>query len=78
MMDHALYAVSLGIQAHVQEMRGKLVDVNGNEMILSSPNRVGVEGHVDIIELGVLLKAAGVDTLDSLGNFTYFSKNHNL
>jgi hypothetical protein len=64
MIDHALYSPVLGIQANAKTLNGKLVNMKNEAMDLQPPNQVGVVGQYDIIELGVLLQAAGTDTLD--------------
>jgi len=64
MIDHAFYATNLDIQRNGQQLNGKLLDIEGNEMELESPNQIGQEGDLDIVELGVLLKAANATPLD--------------
>jgi len=68
MIDHAIYATNINVQRNARELNGQIVDINGNVMEANDlPNRVGVPGEYDILEIGTLLKAAGVDTLDADG-----------
>ena len=64
MLDHTIYATNLGVQRNAQNMPGKLADIHGNSMKTSGVNTVGQSGKLDILELGLLLKAAGIESLD--------------
>ena len=70
MIDHTVVAPKSGFQRNGAQMTGTLYDQYHQPMNYSDPNIVGVLGKPDIMEIGLLLKAAGVDSLDTL------SKNH--
>eukprot|EP01103_Thecamoeba_quadrilineata_P020611 TRINITY_DN894_c0_g1_i1.p1 TRINITY_DN894_c0_g1~~TRINITY_DN894_c0_g1_i1.p1 ORF type:complete len:274 (+),score=29.93 TRINITY_DN894_c0_g1_i1:475-1296(+) len=66
MIDHAIITLSLGVQKNANTLPGALLDLEGNEYKdLQPPNIVGQEGQYDIIELNLLLQAAGINSLDS-------------
>ena len=68
MIDHTIYATNIDIQRNARELNGQLVDYNGNAMEANAfPNVVGVPKEYDYIEIGTLLQAAGVSTLDADG-----------
>eukprot|EP01098_Paradermamoeba_levis_P014033 TRINITY_DN6586_c0_g1_i1.p1 TRINITY_DN6586_c0_g1~~TRINITY_DN6586_c0_g1_i1.p1 ORF type:complete len:400 (-),score=74.51 TRINITY_DN6586_c0_g1_i1:95-1294(-) len=68
MMDHTVYATSLDIQRNAQELSGQLLDKDGHQIFPSPPNQIGQQGKLDIIELGVMMNAAGVPSLDIPAN----------
>ncbi|KAH3760907.1 P2X receptor [Pelomyxa schiedti] len=64
LLDHSFYAPEVGIQGNGRDIIGEIVDSKGHVMKLQSPNVVGQGGSYDILQLGVILQAAGID-LDS-------------
>eukprot|EP01135_Chromosphaera_perkinsii_P010745 Nk52_evm24s2209 gene=Nk52_evmTU24s2209 len=64
MLDHTIYATNLGVQRNAQAMPGSLKDISGNVVETKGINTVGRRGKLDIVELGLLLKVAGIDSLD--------------
>eukprot|EP00029_Vermamoeba_vermiformis_P010900 TRINITY_DN5855_c0_g1_i1.p1 TRINITY_DN5855_c0_g1~~TRINITY_DN5855_c0_g1_i1.p1 ORF type:complete len:385 (-),score=86.56 TRINITY_DN5855_c0_g1_i1:61-1215(-) len=66
MIDHTVVAPKSGFQRNGAQMSGKLYDQYHQVMNYSEPNTVGEIGKPDIIEIGLLLKAAGIDSLDTL------------
>jgi len=66
MIDHSMYAPRVGERGNARNFVGKIVDAAGKQMKPPKPNVIGVPGEHDILELQVLLDAAGV-TLDSAG-----------
>ena len=41
MIDHAFYATNIDLQRNSQSLSGKLIDKDGNEMVLEPPNQLG-------------------------------------
>lgn len=66
MIDHTVVAPKSGFQRNGAQMAGRLYDQNHKAMNYSAPNVIGVLGQPDIIQLDLLLKAAGIDSLDSI------------
>jgi len=63
LIDHTVYAEGI-LQRNAMQIPGKLIDTNGNPMKLTLPNQVGFNVS-DVLELGVLMKAAGFNSLDA-------------
>eukprot|EP01089_Gocevia_fonbrunei_P006354 TRINITY_DN1699_c0_g1_i1.p1 TRINITY_DN1699_c0_g1~~TRINITY_DN1699_c0_g1_i1.p1 ORF type:complete len:391 (-),score=50.34 TRINITY_DN1699_c0_g1_i1:72-1244(-) len=69
LIDHSMYVDVLGIQANSQDLPGELLNSDGDEMHnLPINNTVGVKGHADILDLSVVLQAAGLNTFDGPSN----------
>ncbi len=66
MIDHTVVAPKSGFQRNGAQMTGTLYDQYHQKMEYSAPNTVGEIGKPDIMEISLLLKAAGVDSLDTL------------
>ncbi|KAF2069904.1 hypothetical protein CYY_008775 [Polysphondylium violaceum] len=68
LIDHTMVSPKLGIQYNANELSGILLDQD-DKLIedIESPNVVGVVGEYDILTLEMILKAAGIDTLDQEG-----------
>lgn len=66
MLDHTVVAPKSGFQRNGAQMAGTLYDQYHRPMNYSAPNIIGVLGQPDIIEIDLLLKAAGVDSLDTI------------
>jgi len=69
MFDHSMYVPSLNIQATSSYIQGTLLGQDMKPMALSSPDQFGQigRGMFDILQLGTILKAAGINSLDSPG-----------
>eukprot|EP01129_Flabellula_baltica_P000927 TRINITY_DN10859_c0_g1_i1.p1 TRINITY_DN10859_c0_g1~~TRINITY_DN10859_c0_g1_i1.p1 ORF type:complete len:392 (-),score=55.43 TRINITY_DN10859_c0_g1_i1:12-1133(-) len=69
LIDHGFFTPY--IQRNAIELNGKIVDQNGDEMdVNGSVTQIGVIGQPDIIEVGDLLKAAGVESLDEVSDLS--------
>jgi hypothetical protein len=64
MLDHTLVAPRSGVQKNAAQLQGVLFDYTGNEMHPPPPNVIGVMNQFDILQVGVLLEAAGLPSLD--------------
>eukprot|EP01129_Flabellula_baltica_P000789 TRINITY_DN10741_c0_g1_i1.p1 TRINITY_DN10741_c0_g1~~TRINITY_DN10741_c0_g1_i1.p1 ORF type:complete len:362 (-),score=72.29 TRINITY_DN10741_c0_g1_i1:24-1109(-) len=65
LLDHSFYTPY--IQRNSIEMKGSLVDSEGNDVGLhSDKSSIGEVGKYDILELSDLLRAAGINSLDDL------------
>jgi len=69
-------------KANSQTLRGRLLDQDGNEMQIPPDNTVGKIGFPDIMNISLLLQAAGIPSLDGrcinpppLFSFLYFPRN---
>lgn len=68
LIDHAMYTSQLGIQANGQDLSGSLIDSNGDKITnLPAGDTVGMIGKQDILHMSVVLRAAGIDSLDTPG-----------
>eukprot|EP01088_Endostelium_zonatum_P014209 TRINITY_DN3014_c0_g1_i1.p1 TRINITY_DN3014_c0_g1~~TRINITY_DN3014_c0_g1_i1.p1 ORF type:complete len:388 (+),score=55.68 TRINITY_DN3014_c0_g1_i1:74-1237(+) len=63
LIDHSMYCTQIDIQANSLGLPGELIGYNGP---LPAGNQVGQEGKYDILNLGTIIQAAGVD-LDAQG-----------
>jgi len=70
LIDHTLYADfgSSVIQKNAFLLSGKLIDIDNKPVELKAPNQIGVVNKSDIIELGVIMKAAGFNSLDDISD----------
>eukprot|EP01101_Sappina_pedata_P001130 TRINITY_DN11239_c0_g1_i1.p1 TRINITY_DN11239_c0_g1~~TRINITY_DN11239_c0_g1_i1.p1 ORF type:complete len:403 (+),score=80.14 TRINITY_DN11239_c0_g1_i1:82-1209(+) len=64
MIDHAFTAPVMGLQKNANSLIGQLLDSEGNEMVLNGTNVVGKQGYNDIMEIDILLEAAGITSLN--------------
>eukprot|EP01089_Gocevia_fonbrunei_P012920 TRINITY_DN3179_c0_g1_i1.p1 TRINITY_DN3179_c0_g1~~TRINITY_DN3179_c0_g1_i1.p1 ORF type:complete len:179 (+),score=13.00 TRINITY_DN3179_c0_g1_i1:453-989(+) len=65
LIDHSMYATALGIQKNSISLHGYLLDSDGNRIHdIPVNNSVGVEGKTDVLDISLLLRAAGIKSLD--------------
>jgi len=66
LMDHQMIASTLGIQANAKELSGSIVGLDGKPLNYSTQyNTIGVLNATDILQLQVILAAAGLNSLDT-------------
>jgi len=65
LIDHAMYAERLDLSANSQTLPGVLNDPNGNQMAIPPDNTVGKEGFPDVMNVSLMLRAAGINSLDA-------------
>eukprot|EP01111_Echinosteliopsis_oligospora_P019564 TRINITY_DN9523_c0_g1_i1.p1 TRINITY_DN9523_c0_g1~~TRINITY_DN9523_c0_g1_i1.p1 ORF type:complete len:362 (+),score=74.09 TRINITY_DN9523_c0_g1_i1:33-1118(+) len=70
MVDHTAFSPGTGIQANSKNLPGQMVNYDGKQYELQAPDVIGQPGHPDIIRLGTLLKAAGVNSLDDQSQYS--------
>jgi hypothetical protein len=65
LIDHTVYAPTVGIQENAKSLPGSMKFSNGSTMHLNGPiDFIGQKGEPDIVQLSTLLLAAGINSLD--------------
>jgi len=77
LFDHSMYVSSLNVQVTSTEIKGTLSGINGEGIQLASNEHFGEIGQFDILRLGTILAASGIDSLDGPGeNRQYYTKRY--
>jgi len=76
LIDHNMYVPSPRVQQTGTELKGTFKDHSDQPVKLSQPDQVGEIGKFDILQLGTLLKAAGIDSLDTVGQRNNMTKRY--
>lgn len=69
MVDHSAFAPLVGVQVEATDLAGRLLNSTGGRINVTAPEFVGKRGFADILRIGTLLRAAGVDDLDAETDF---------